>query len=141
MRVRLNILDDLFSLIAANRAPTVEGLRLLEAFVNETDYVVWDSIDDTLGTLSALLADEAFYPEFNQFVRRLLSVIRRPISWDPPAGDEEFFDTLLRSLLISRLGRAGDPEVLAEAKRRFDMHASGLTLLNADIRSEAKSED
>jgi hypothetical protein len=51
--------------------------RLLEAFVNETNYVVWNKISSILAALSALLADEAFLPEFNQFVRRLFSVIRR----------------------------------------------------------------
>ena len=132
-RLRLNILDDLFSLISAGKAPTVDGLQLLEAFVNETNYVVWSKINGTLSTLSSLLADEAFVPEFNQFVRRLLSGIRRQVSWDPVEG-ESHFDTLLRSLVISRLGRAGDQEILAEAKRRFDLHASGETLLNADIR-------
>ncbi len=59
------------------------------------------------------------------------------MSWDPPAeGTESHFDTLLRSLVISRLGRAEDPEVRAEAKRRFDLHASGETPIKADIRSE-----
>jgi hypothetical protein len=45
--------------------------------VNETNYVVWNKISSILAALSALLADEAFLPEFNQFVRRLFSVIRR----------------------------------------------------------------
>jgi hypothetical protein len=42
----------------------------------------------------------------------------------------------MRSLVISRLGRAEDPEVRAEAKRRFDLHASGETPIKADIRSD-----
>jgi puromycin-sensitive aminopeptidase len=131
--VRLNILDDLFSLISAGKAPTVEGLKLLDAFVNETNYVVWNKINDTLAILNSLLANEDFLPELHRFVRQLLSGIRRQITWDPVEG-ESHFDTLLRSLVISRLGRAGDQEVRAEAKRRFDLHASGEELLNADIR-------
>ncbi len=63
------------------------------------------------------------------------------MSWDPPAeGTESHFDTLLRSLVISRLGRAEDPEVRAEAKRRFDLHASGETPIKADIRSDRFEE-
>ena len=58
------------------------------------------------------------------------------MNWDPPAeGGESHFDTLLRSLVISRLGRAEDPEVRAEAKRRFDLHATGVMPIKADIRS------
>jgi hypothetical protein len=62
---------------------------------------------------------------------------QKQVSWDPPTeGTESHFDTLLRSLVISRLGRAEDPEVRAEAKRRFDLHASGETPIKADIRSD-----
>ncbi len=67
--------DDIFgwvSSVSFSMAP-----RLLEPFVNETNYVVWNKISSILAALSALLADEAFLPEFNQFVRRLFSVIRR----------------------------------------------------------------
>lgn len=102
--------------------------------MSETNYVVWNKINGTLSSLSSLLADEPFLPEFNKFVLHLLAGIRTQVSWDPVEG-ESHFDKLLRSLVIGRLGRAGDPEVRAEAKRRFDLHASGKTPLNADIRS------
>ena len=44
-------------------------------------------------------------------------------------------DTLLRSLVFTRLGKAGDQEVRKEAKRRFDSHANGGAKLSPDIRA------
>ena len=55
------------------------------------------------------------------------------MSWDPSPG-EGHLTTLLRSLVLSQLGQAGDLEVRAEAKRRFDSHVSGAAQINPDIR-------
>ena len=52
---------------------------------------------------------------------------------------EGHLDTLLRSLVLSQLGQAGDTEVRAEAKRRFDAHVSGVSQISPDIRSVSQS--
>lgn len=44
-------------------------------------------------------------------------------------------DTLLRSLVLSRLGWYGDAEVIAEAKKRFKAHVSGECIIPADLRA------
>ena len=44
-------------------------------------------------------------------------------------------DTLLRSLVIGRLVWFKDEAIIAEAKKRFEAHVSGKTLLPADLRS------
>ena len=41
---------------------------------------------------------------------------------------------MLRSLVIGRLGRAGDKSVIEEAKKRFAAHANGEVKLIADLR-------
>ena len=47
---RLNILNDLFSLIAAGRAKSVDGLRLLKSYKNEDSYVVEVNYIVTVGS-------------------------------------------------------------------------------------------
>lgn len=42
---------------------------------------------------------------------------------------------MLRSVIIARLGKAGDKEVIAEAKARFAKHCKGSELLPADLRN------
>ena len=42
---------------------------------------------------------------------------------------------LLRNLILSRLGKYGDPDILSEGQRRFKAHVEGTEAINADIRS------
>lgn len=44
-------------------------------------------------------------------------------------------DTLLRTLVLSRLGWYGDESVIAESKKRFADHVSGAAVIPADLRS------
>lgn len=47
--------------------------------------------------------------------------------------------TLLRSLVIRFMGKCSDEETVAEAKKRFDLHVKGESLLVADLRSPVYS--
>ena len=47
---RLNMLDDLWSLIQAGKAATVEGLRLLDSYKEEESYIVWNNISSVVGS-------------------------------------------------------------------------------------------
>jgi len=131
---RLNILNDFFSLISAGRANTIDGLRLLQAFKNEESYVVWNSINSAVTDLNTLLADDSYYCDFQRFVLDLFSVIKTKVSWEVVEG-EDHFTTLLRTIVLTRLGKFGDEEVRAEAKRRFDQHVAGTTLIKPDLRT------
>eukprot|EP00092_Neocalanus_flemingeri_P031425 GFUD01034131.1.p1 GENE.GFUD01034131.1~~GFUD01034131.1.p1 ORF type:complete len:618 (-),score=220.02 GFUD01034131.1:111-1754(-) len=135
---RLNILDDLFSLISAGKAKTSDGLRLLESYKEEESYIVWNNISQAIGSLSVVIADQEFYSDWERFVLDLFSGIKKSVKWDPVEG-ESHLDTLLRALVITRLGKAGDQEVRQEAKRRFDLHASGGAKISPDIRSAVYS--
>lgn len=44
-------------------------------------------------------------------------------------------DTLLRPLVIGRLGWFGDKAVIGESKKRFEGHSSGNQIIPADLRS------
>jgi puromycin-sensitive aminopeptidase len=135
---RLNVLDDLFSLIAAGKAKTSEGLRLLSAYKAEDSYIVWNNISSHLSQLATVISDQDCYADFDRFVLDLFSERKAVTAWDPVEG-ESHLDTLLRAIVISRLGRAGDQEIRAEAKRRFDAHCSGGASISPDIRSAVYS--
>ena len=124
----------IFSLIAAGKAKTVDGLRLLRSYKAEDSYIVWNNIAQQLAKISVILADKEYHDTWTAFKLELFSEIKTKVSWDPQEG-EGHLDTLLRSLVLSQLGQAGDTEVRAEAKRRFDAHVSGVTHINPDIRS------
>jgi len=131
---RLNVLDDLFSLVAAGRARTSEGLRLLQAYRGEEEYIVWNNIAAHLSTLAVVIADQDYTADFDRFVLEVFAGRKAALSWEAAAG-ESHLDTLLRALVISRLGKAGDLEVRAEAGRRFAAHCGGGAAICPDIRA------
>lgn len=47
----------------------------------------------------------------------------------------EHLDTLLRALVLNRLGLFCDEDVIKESKKRFEGHVSGKTIIPADLRS------
>ena len=116
-QIFLQVLDDVFSLIVAGKESTDNGLRLLSAYKEEDSYIVWNAVNNNVAKLQVILADQECYHQFQEFVLDLFSVIKTKVSWDP-VENETHFDTLLRSLVLGRLGRYGDEEVRAEAKRR-----------------------
>lgn len=130
---RLGLLDDLFALVQAGRAPTVEVLKLIEAYRNESNYTVWTSITNSLIKLQILLSHTALEDQFNAFGIRLYKPIADRLGWDAKP-DENHLDTLLRSLVQNRLATYNCQEFLAEAQRRFKEHAAGGQQLPADIR-------
>lgn len=131
---RVGLIDDLFALVQASRASTHEVLELIDAYRNETDYTVWSSITNSLVKLETLLSHTKLVERFNEYGRRLYAPIADRLGWDCKAG-ESHLDTLLRSVVLSRLISCGCVATIEEAKRRFRLHASGEQLLNADLRS------
>lgn len=131
---RLGLLDDLFALVQAGHSSTVEALTLLEAFANEDQYTVWNRVCSALSKLSHLLAYTEHHELLKSFGRQLLGGMTRKLGWESKP-DEEHLTKLLRSLLLGRMAMFDDPEVIAEAERRFQLHIKGEEQIPADFRS------
>uniref|UniRef100_A0A8C4QVC2 Aminopeptidase n=1 Tax=Eptatretus burgeri TaxID=7764 RepID=A0A8C4QVC2_EPTBU len=132
-RDRLGIQNDLFALARAGYS-TVEMLRILEAYVGETNYTVWCDISSNLSTLSGLFSGTDFYDSFLQYIIDLFTLIAQRLGWDPKQG-EGHLDALLRGLVLGRLGKAGHQPTIEEARRRFRDHVEGKHVLSADLRT------
>lgn len=131
---RLGLVDDLFALVQAGRAPTNEVLQLIEAYRNETNYTVWSSITNSLYKLQTLLSHTELDKQFSAYCIRLYKPIADRLGWEPKPG-ENHLDILLRSLVLNRLIACSHPAALDEARKRFELHASGKSVLPADLRS------
>lgn len=131
---RLGLLDDLFAMVQAGHASTVEVLRLMSAFQAEDNYTVWSSIVNSLGKLGSLLSHVDYEDEFKAFGRSLMKDISGKLGWDPKPN-ESHLDTLLRSLVLGRMAALNDEATIEEAKKRFEAHISGTKILAADLRS------
>lgn len=74
---------------------TVEVLKLMEVFVNESNYTVWSDLSCNLGVLSSLLSHTDFHEEIQEFIRDLFTPIGLELGWDSKPGEgEEELDTL-----------------------------------------------
>ena len=130
---RLGLIDDVFALVQAGHSSTVEALNLLEAFAHEDQYTVWSRVCGALSKLSQLLAYTDHHDKIKAFGRRLLSDVTRRLGWDAQP-EEEHLTKLLRNLLLGRMAMFDDPDVLAEAERRFALHVKGEEQIPADLR-------
>jgi aminopeptidase N len=93
-------------------------LAFLSAYKKEDNYTVWLEIAMGLGRLEALLAKESYKENLNKIILELFSPIFVKLGWDKK--DKELHThALLRSLVISRLGRSVDKKIIAEAKKKF----------------------
>ncbi|KAF5280580.1 hypothetical protein FQR65_LT00331 [Abscondita terminalis] len=131
---RLGLLDDLFAMVQAGNSSTVEVLKLLKAYEDETDYTVWSSISNILTKLGVLLSHTDCEEPFKKFEKSLLSKVSQRLGWDTLKG-EKHLDTLLRGLVLGRLAWLDDDDTVKEASSRFDRHVGSGPHLPADLRS------
>ncbi|XP_050675120.1 puromycin-sensitive aminopeptidase isoform X2 [Leptidea sinapis] len=131
---RLGLLDDCFAFVQAGHTHTAESLKLIEAFSNETNFTVWSSVANCLSKLSALFSHTALDKPLKNYGRKLFANVTKRLGWDAEEK-ESHLDTLLRSLVLNRMITFEDPDTIAEAKRRFELHSSGACPLPADLRS------
>ena len=132
-RDRLGIIRDLFALAEAGTIPTTDALEFLSAYKNEDNYTVWVEIANGLGQIKQMLAKTAAKNDLNKLIVKLFSPLVEKLGWNTKKG-EPHTDILLRSLAISRAGRAGNEKIIIEAKKKFEVMQKG-GRVSPDIRS------
>ena len=115
---RLGIIRDLFALSEAGVIPTTDALEFLKAYKREDNYTVWVEIASGIGRLEQLLAQTSSREQLNKLILNIFSPLAKSLSWNKKAK-ENHTDTMLRSLAISRAGRAGDKKIIIQARKYF----------------------
>lgn len=131
---RLGLIDDMFAMVQAGKASTVDVLRLVGSYRNETNYTVWTAITNSLANLHILISHTDLMEDFNIFGRSLYEPVAARLGWEP-RENENHLDTLLRSLVLTRLVSFRSPMISETARKRFRSHVNGTKLLPADLRS------
>ena len=130
---RYNLVSDTWAASLSGQAPLSDLLRLARALVDsaEGDPSVWSVVLGALGLFDRVVPD-GDRPVLAQSVRTLLGPLARDLGWDPRDEDGERTPSL-RASVLRTLGTIGeDPEIQAEAERRF---ADGTTTLHPDTES------
>ncbi|MEA3207541.1 MAG: hypothetical protein QOE70_598 [Chthoniobacter sp.] len=130
---RLNLLNDAWAMALAERAPVARYLELASALGDDPSYVIVDQILGTLSYVDRLQRGQPGEKAFHEWARRVLRPHLARLGWEPKPNEKQL-DALLRSHLISTLGRFGDESVLAEARRRFETFLENPDSLPGDLR-------
>lgn len=115
---RLAIVRDAFALAESGQLPTVEALKVGEAYASETDYTVWLQVADNLEHLYRNIADRPYAKDLRSWARIIFVPLLARLGWTAKPGERHTI-TLLRALAIEQAGMYGDPAVIQEAKRQF----------------------
>lgn len=120
-RDRAALVNDAYALVKAGHMKPESLIKLLSAYSEEDQLIVWDGVASALGGLDAVLSDdEKLSANFIKFAKRIVLKLAEKIGWDSSESDGHL-TTLLRAKMINLLSNfcAGDPNVAKEAITRF----------------------
>ena len=103
----------------SGHSSTEDALRLLPAYKDEEEYIVWAEIASNLRTINNLIFKENFYEKYRLFCRKIYESIVEKVGWDKKPG-EPHTQVLLRSVVIYGLGTNGDENIIRKAKELFE---------------------
>ena len=115
---RVSLIADTWAAVLAGLSAPSVYLELTAQLFDETELAVWERVIESLRFIDDLYADPTQREAFRVYARPMLRSALNRLGWDPRSG-EESEAALLRHRLIAELGVLGDPEVTAEARRRF----------------------
>ncbi|PKY03975.1 putative aminopeptidase [Aspergillus campestris IBT 28561] len=134
---KIGLIGDAAALAVSGEGTSAALLVLLEGFKTERDYLVWSQISSSASNLRSVFSqNETVTAGLKKFTRELASPAADKLGWEFQAN-EDYLTVQLRKLLIGMAGVAGHEGIVAEAKRRFDLWATGKdkSALHANLRS------
>ncbi len=130
---RLGLQNDAYALSKAGYLSVTQFLSLARAYVNETDARVWEDLASSLGSLDNLLSDEAFHGDFRDLARSVFQPVGARVGWEARPG-EGHLDALLRSTVLTQLGRYEDDDALERAGSLFAGYLEDTGSVRPDLR-------
>ncbi|VEU39903.1 unnamed protein product [Pseudo-nitzschia multistriata] len=138
---RVGLIQDAYALVKANQIMSPESLmKLLAAYKDEDDYVVWKGIASSLSGLDSVLsADEEMYSNFTKFAKKLVLPLVDKVGWEAKPEDGHL-TSLLRGLMINLLCKfcSDDANVAQEANNKcvafFEDPIENAKVLSPDIK-------
>ncbi|EGC32677.1 hypothetical protein DICPUDRAFT_49420 [Dictyostelium purpureum] len=130
---RLGVLSDLFNVCkSGSKEISLYMDLLLNAFSDETDSDVWTFIVQTIGEIGDVIFDQPYKEKFNRAVVTLLTGISNKLGFDP-IENEDSGNTLLRSIVNTKLALLGYEPIVNESKKRYEQFKLDKTSLNPNI--------
>jgi aminopeptidase N len=115
---RVDLFTDQWALAESGNVSIGAYLDLTRELGNENSYAVWASVLDVLRQIDALERDSEGQVAFRSYARELVQPLMQRLGWEQANGEDPE-TSALRSRVISAMGEFDDPQVVAEANRRF----------------------
>jgi aminopeptidase N len=115
---RIALLDDEWALTLVGAEPLSYYLALASAMGADRDARAWTQIDQALERIAFDERGRPSYARFTAYGRALIRPVVESLGWKLKPG-EPADRSQLRRLLLASLGEWGDPDVIADAQRRF----------------------
>ena len=129
---RWSLQNDLFSQCVSGTKQIQEYLDFTTSYHDEDNYITLQNLAQNLYYLYKLTRKEKFSDEIRTYTAQFLGTIFDRLGWDSQKN-EKHTDALLRSFVITALGKLGDKEILNEAKKRFNKFLKNKNSLAADL--------
>ncbi len=130
---KVNLVNDTWALVEADRGAISDYFKLVEALREENSLALWEQITATLSYLDSLYLGSNERPVFQAYGRSILKPVFSRVGWEPKSG-EEAAAGLLRAKLITELGEFGDEDVIAGARERFQKFLLDPKIIPPDLR-------
>jgi puromycin-sensitive aminopeptidase len=116
---KLMLIDDAFALSKADKLQTVVTLELMLAYKDEMSNPLWSTILSGVNRVKHILETDAEATTLlHSYTRSLLETVKNKVGWHENKDDSSN-TRLLRSLILSELGRSQCEETIHEARTRF----------------------
>ncbi len=86
----------------------------------------------TVDNLSSLIEYTDYFDQFKKYRLNLFSSIQEKLGWDVKPNENPLM-AMLRSMILSGMGKSGHQGIIDEAKERFKRHING-DLIDPNIR-------
>jgi aminopeptidase N len=128
---RIALLDDQWALVEADQQPLASFLTLATSMGDSLDTRAWQQVATALAVIEYDERDSPGHDAFSAYARSIVQSAAARLGWD--AKPDEGPDVQeLRRTLIGDLGAWGDPQIIAEARRRFDAFVKDQGTLSPD---------
>ena len=129
---RWAVQNDLYSLCVSGDEQVRNYLDFSDAYYEEDSYLASVNVAHNLSSLFFRAYDEKFSEEIRGYAINYLRKILFNLGWDPKKSDKHT-DALLRSFVVSTLGKMDDQLVIEEAQKRFNKFLKYPSSLSADL--------
>ena len=129
---RWAIQNDLFSLCVSGDEQVRNYLDFSDAYFDEDSYLASVNVAHNLASLYFRTFNEPFAEEIRDYAVNYFRKILSNLGWEPQKSDKHT-DALLRTFVISVLGKMSDEDVTDEALRRYKKFLKSPGSIPADL--------